>query len=49
MRVREAAVARGRACIVIDDVATTGATFAEARRALEEAGVNAVYCVALSG
>lgn len=45
----DSALVRGRVCIVIDDVTTTGATFAEARRALEKAGASAVHCVALAG
>jgi competence protein ComFC len=39
---------RGRVCVVIDDVTTTGATFEEAKRALTEAGARAVHCIALA-
>lgn len=49
MGVRNRARVEGRACIVIDDVATTGATLREARRALLGAGARAVHCVALAG
>lgn len=39
---------RGRACIVVDDVETTGATLHEAKRALRIAGARAVHCVSLA-
>ena len=48
MEVREPKSVRGRICVVVDDVATTGATFKEARRALKEAGAKRVHTVALA-
>ncbi len=44
----ESAMVTGRVCIVVDDVTTTGATLAEAKRALREAGARVVHCVALA-
>jgi len=41
--------ARGGICIIVDDVATTGATLREARRALRAAGASEVHCLALAG
>ncbi len=48
MEVKNPADVFGRACVVVDDVATTGATFSEARRALMQAGARAVHCIALA-
>lgn len=48
MRVLDASSVAGECVIVLDDVTTTGATFAEARRALRAAGATKILCVAVA-
>ncbi len=48
MKVLNISKVDGGCIIVIDDVTTTGSTFAEARRALHSAGAKKVLCIALA-
>jgi predicted amidophosphoribosyltransferase len=48
MQVAERTEIAGKTCIVVDDVATTGATLLEAERALKRAGAKKVYTLALA-
>lgn len=48
MQAADPASVRGRVCVVVDDVSTTGASFAEAGRALLRAGASEVHCIALA-
>lgn len=48
MRVADPHSVSGKFVILVDDVFTTGSTFAEARRALKEAGAKKVLCVAVA-
>lgn len=48
MRVLNASSVAGECVIVLDDVTTTGSTFAEARRALREAGAKKILCIAVA-
>ena len=48
MKVLNASMLDGECVIVLDDVTTTGSTFAEARRALRAAGAKKILCVAVA-
>lgn len=48
MHVTNPKLVEGRVCVVLDDVSTTGATLAEAARALKKAGARRVHTVALA-
>lgn len=39
---------RGRACVVVDDITTTGATMKEAGRVLTEAGARKIILIAVA-
>jgi len=39
---------RGRNIILLDDVTTTGSTFAEAKRVLKESGARKILCIAIA-
>ena len=48
MKVLNTSSVAGECIIVLDDVTTTGSTFAEARRALRAAGAKKILCVAVA-
>ena len=48
MKVLGIPTVEGKCVVLIDDVVTTGATFKEASRALKEAGVKKILCIAVA-
>ena len=48
MHVTHPPTVAGRSVILLDDVTTTGSTFAEAKRVLKDAGVKKIICLAIA-